>query len=129
MFKEFLHYSLVGIVNTITGFGIIVLLMYCGLDAIKSNEVGYGVGAIISYLLNRKYTFNDANHTITKILKFFIVLSIAYSLNYFVLNYFLARISPYYAQMISAATYTVSAFILMKLFVFKDRPKITFSKK
>jgi len=121
--KEFLYYNLVGIVNTIVGFNIIVLLMYCGVGAIQSNEVGYGTGAIISYLLNRKYTFNDTNCNIAKALKFFIVLSVAYTLNYFVLSYFLTQVSPYFAQIISAVTYTASAFILMKLFVFKRETK------
>jgi putative flippase GtrA len=124
VFREFLRYNLVGIVNTVIGFGIILLLMYLGMDAVKSNAVGYGFGAVLSYVLNSKYTFKDGDHNGIKVFKFFLVLGVAYSLNYLVLKSILPLLNPYLAQMVSAIVYTVSAFVLMRLFIF-DRQKPT----
>ena len=121
MFKEFLRYNLVGIVNTVIGFGIIILLMSVGVDALKSNTIGYGIGAVLSYLLNSKYTFNDREHKSRKIVMFFLVLAVAYGLNYIVLQRLLPLTNPYLAQVLSAIVYTASAFLLMKFFVFSTK--------
>ena len=121
MFKEFLRYNLVGIANTIIGFGIIILLMSVGVDALKSNAIGYGIGAVLSYLLNSKYTFNDREHKSRKVMKFFLVLAVAYGLNYIVLQNLLPLVNPYFAQMLAAIVYTGSAFLLMKFFVFSTK--------
>jgi len=121
VFKEFLRYNLVGIANTIIGFGIIILLMSVGVDALKSNAIGYGIGAVLSYFLNSKYTFNDREHKSRKIVMFFLVLAVAYGLNYIVLQRLLPLTNPYLAQVLSAIVYTASAFLLMKFFVFSTK--------
>lgn len=116
---QFLHFNLVGIVNTLFGFSIILILMVLGLTATSSNAIGYGLGALLSYYLNRKYTFK-ATHTTKQALKFFAVLAIAYLLNYLTLQWLLSLINPYIAQVGSAVVYTLSSFILAKIFVFKQ---------
>ena len=122
MFKEFLRYNLVGIVNTVIGFGIIILLMSVGVDALKSNAIGYGLGAMLSYTLNSKYTFNDTEYKSRKVVMFFLVLAVAYGLNYIVLQSMSSLVNPYLAQVFSAIVYTVSAFLLMKFLVFSTKP-------
>jgi len=122
VFKEFLRYNLVGIVNTVIGFGIIILLMSVGVDALKSNAIGYGVGAVLSYILNSKYTFKDTEYKSRKIVIFFLILTVAYGLNYIVLQSLLPLLNPYLAQVFAAIMYTVSAFVLMKFLVFSTKP-------
>ena len=122
MFKEFLRYNLVGIINTVIGFGIIILLMSVGVDALKSNAIGYGVGAVLSYILNSKYTFKDTEYKSRKIVIFFLILTVAYGLNYIVLQSLLPLLNPYLAQVFAAIMYTVSAFVLMKFLVFSTKP-------
>ncbi len=108
-----------GFINTVVGFGLIMLLMYMGVDAVPSNAIGYGLGAILSYFLNKRYTFTYKNHSMSVVIKFFAVLGVAYLLNYMVLMTLLASISPYIAQALSAVVYTLSAFIMMKFLVFR----------
>jgi len=115
-----MRYNLVGLINTAVGFGLIVLLMYMGVDAVLSNAMGYGIGAILSYFLNKHYTFTYKNHSMRVAIKFFTVLGIAYLLNYMVLMMLLATINPYIAQAVSAVVYTLSAFIMMKFLVFRN---------
>lgn len=120
MFLQFLKYNIIGIVNTLIGFSIILGLMYVGLSATVSNMVGYAIGAFISYILNSKYTFPSSQKSKEAMLKFFMVLGIAYILNLITLQWLLTRIDPYLSQCISAIVYTVSAFILARTFVFKE---------
>jgi len=115
---QFVKYNLVGIVNTVTGFSIILVCMYFGLTATTSNLIGYAIGSIISYLLNSKYTFQTKTTTKTVIVKFFAVLIIAYLLNYFSLQWLLHFLNPYLSQLISAVIYTISSFLMMRFFVF-----------
>ena len=118
MLKQFFRYSLVGLINTAVGLGLIILLMYLGMDPVLSNVIGYGIGMILSYILNKRYTFTYKNHNLGIVIKFFTVLCIAYLLNYMVLMTLLTTANPYTAQAVSAVVYTMSAFLLMRGFVF-----------
>lgn len=119
VYLEFIGYNIVGIVNTLFGFSIIFSLMFAGLSATLSNAIGYFFGAILSYTLNKKYTFKSKEPSKTEALKFFMVLAISYGLNFVTLQILLNHINPYYAQFISAVVYTLSSFLLAKFFVFK----------
>lgn len=115
---QFVRYNVVGIINTVIGFSIIFLFMWVGLGTMLSNAVGYAIGAIVSYNLNKKYTFKLGRGNVSQALKFFIILFLSYLLNLLVLDLTLKVVSPYPAQLISAVVYTVSSFILTKFFVF-----------
>ena len=118
MFKEFLTYNAVGIANTVLGFSIVFLLMFSGVSPIKSNVIGYTIGSILSYYLNSRYTFDAKNYNTKQVIKFFIVLLVAYFLNYLTLQWMLGGANPYLAQLVSAIVYTLSSFLLMRSFVF-----------
>jgi len=117
---QFVTYNIVGIANTLLGFSIIFLLMFAGVSATLSNVIGYAIGAVLSYHLNKKYTFKSTVSSKTQALKFFTVLFIAYMLNFITLQWLLDFLDPYLAQLISALVYTLSSFILAKFLVFKD---------
>ena len=92
--------------------------MFLGLEPMVANAIGYFFGAILSYTLNKKYTFksHDKNHV--EALKFFMVLFVAYVLNALTLQYLLPLMNPYYAQLIAAIVYTLSSFMMAKFIVF-----------
>ena len=119
---QFFTYNLVGIANTITGFSIIFSLMFLGLSATTSNFIGYALGSILSYYLNKKYTFKTSAKSKSMAVKFFTVLGIAYLLNFITLQWLLTFMDPYLAQFCSAVVYTLSSFLLAKFFVFKEQP-------
>ena len=122
-FLQFIHYNLVGIINTAVGFFIIFLLMYLGVEPVLSNAIGYAIGSISSFYLNKKYTFKSTDNRNMQAINFFTVLGISYLLNYIVLKWLLDFINPYYAQLFSAIIYTLSSFLLVKFLVFKDLSK------
>ena len=115
---QFFTYNLVGIVNTFVGFSIIFTLMFAGLSATVSNVIGYAIGAVLSYRLNKKYTFKSNSNSKTQALKFFVILFIAYLLNFITLQWLLGFTDPYIAQVVSAVVYTLSSFTLAKFIVF-----------
>lgn len=117
---QFFTYNIIGIVNTIAGFSIIFLLMFIGLNAIPSNLIGYAIGAVLSYHLNKKYTFKSTENSKTQAMKFFSVLLLSYLLNLLTLKWLLDFFNPYLAQLCSAIVYTLSAFLLAKFMVFRS---------
>lgn len=121
MLKQFFTYNAVGLVNTFVGFGIIFMLMLMGFSPVLSNAIGYTIGAMFSFYLNSYYTFKLKNHTFSTMIKFFGVLGIAYGLNLLILQIFLSLVNAYMAQIIAGIVYTLSAFVLMKIFVFKEQ--------
>ena len=107
-----------GVINTIAGFSIIFILMFFGVTTTISNAIGYGIGSIISYYLNRKYTFKSTLNSKAVMFKFFTVLAISYGFNFLTLKYLLTTINPCLAQIGSAIVYTLSSFLLIKFTVF-----------
>ena len=119
-FIQFFSYNIVGIANTIVGFSIIFLLMLFGVTATESNIIGYAVGSVVSYFLNKKYTFKSKKKSKKEALKFFTVLLISYGLNMLTLQWLLEFLNPYLSQIFAAIVYTLSSFILVKIVVFKE---------
>ena len=120
MLFEFIRYNLVGVVNTLVGFSIILSLMFMGVTPVISNLIGYIIGSILSFYLNSRYTFK-AKTTKKDAVKFFTILFFSYCLNFITLSWLLTIIDPYLAQFFSAIVYTVSSFILIKLTIFRKR--------
>ena len=119
-FIQFVTYNIVGIANTLVGFSIIFGLMFAGLGATASNAVGYAIGAVLSYILNKKYTFKSTDKSKLLAVKFFMVLGVSYLFNLITLQWLLTFLNAYISQLIAGAVYTVSSFLLAKFIVFKD---------
>lgn len=120
MLLQFVKYNLVGVVNTLVGFTIIFLLMYMGFSATLSNMLGYAMGTVVSYILNSKYTFVSSSSKQAVMVKFFMALALAYALNFMVLQVLLTSVNPYLAQFGAAVVYTLSSFVMMKIYVFNS---------
>jgi len=119
---QFLRYNLVGIVNTLVGFSIVFGLMLMGLSPSLSNLLGYGVGMVVSFVLNRRYTFKSTHHNPKEIIGFVGVMLLSYGFNFATLQLLLHQTNPYLAQLLSAVVYTVSSFLMLKFLVFKAIP-------
>jgi len=129
LLKHFLRYNLVGIINTLFGFTLIFLLMALGMDAKLSNLLGYMMGAILSYLLNSRYTF-QTTPSLKDALKFFTILAVSYIINFLTLLTLLGQeMNPYIAQLVSGVVYTLSSFLLARRFVFGESHEKTVSSR
>ncbi len=120
-FQIFYKYLIVGIINTIVGYGIIFSLMYIGISPEISNLIGYSIGICVSYVLNKIYTFQSKAHPRNEFPKFVASLLIAYGLNFLTLVFCVRviHINAYVSQIISGVVYTLSGFLLAKYFAFR----------
>ena len=79
----FLRFILVGVVNTLVGTAI---MFFCfnvlAWSYWISSALNYIVGSIVSYLLNKRYTFQQKGHDWNTILKFIVNITICYVLAY-----------------------------------------------
>ncbi|MBO0961192.1 GtrA family protein [Neobacillus sp. MM2021_6] len=80
---SFVRFIIVGIVNTIVGLSFMYLFLHAlGLTYWMSTFLGNSVGAIVSYFLNRKFTFQSQNSVSTSAVRFVIVILCCYFISY-----------------------------------------------
>ncbi len=120
--NSFIKYGLIGVINTIFGYGIIFILIYFGVVAEISNFLGYFFGFFLSYYLNKKYNFKSTRSHKEDLPKFIAGMGIAYILNLLtmVIAYRVLGIDVYISQIIAGVVYTLSGYILSKVWIFKE---------
>ena len=79
----FLKFMLVGVVNTLVGTAV---MFFCfnvlAWSYWISSAMNYIVGSIVSYLLNKRYTFQQKEHDWSTVWKFIVNVTICYGLAY-----------------------------------------------
>ncbi len=124
--REFIHQSLrfgvVGLLNTAIGLLAIysVLFFFSSSPAI-ANAIGYAIGLTISFTLNRIWTFSN-NQSIREVLpSYLMAVAASYLLNLSVvmLSIYQLNVDPYLSQFFGIGIYTITMFMICKLFVFK----------
>ena len=111
----FLKFMLVGVVNTLVG---IAVMFFCfnvlAWSYWVSSALNYMVGSIVSYLLNKRYTFQQKGNDWHTVWKFIVNVSVCY-----VLAYGLAK--PFVEWLLSGVTTNIQGnaalFVGMVLFV------------
>lgn len=116
-------FGLVGLLNTLVGFSIIFAALAAGMGDYIANALGYGLGFLLSWSLNRYWTFSVRRAaTLNEIARFGSAAALAYGANLLVINIF--RMAGWVDQpivhLIGMATYSVSFYVLARLLVFGD---------
>ncbi|RDB34098.1 GtrA family protein [Exiguobacterium sp. RIT594] len=124
MTQKIIRFLLVGIVNTLVGLGL-TLLLYHGFQTgyWVATAFGNGCGIVISYLLNRRFTFSATTSLKTDWIRFLLVVLIsyliAYRLSLFVIDLFVPSFGGTGAILIGMVLYTILNFIGQNYWVFK----------
>jgi putative flippase GtrA len=121
----FIRYNIIGIVNTLTGYSIIYFCMYAmDMGPEKSNFIGYTIGLIVSYLLNKKFNFRTSTSVYKEMPVFLAVFAVCYVCNLMTLRMaiHLLESNPYVAQLLAGVVYTIMSFLLYKYLVFRQTP-------
>jgi putative flippase GtrA len=83
MKNSFIRFILVGIVNTIVGLSCMYLFLHAaGFSYWVSTFLGNSIGACVSYILNRNFTFRSRNSVTKSAFKFVIVILCCYFISY-----------------------------------------------
>ncbi|HYP83633.1 GtrA family protein [Variovorax sp.] len=122
--RQLLSYAAVGVVNTLVGYGIIFASMYLlHMGPVASNVLGYAVGVVVSYFLNRRFTFRSSRAARTEFLRFVSVVLLAWLANLAVLVFLIRHMHVHegLAQVPAGVVYLAISFLLSKFFVFASR--------
>ena len=123
--REAIRFGLVGLANTITGYSAIWVLHYVfGINPSISNFLGYVIGGVLSYCLNRTFTFASSRPHSQTIPRFFLAVAFCFLLNLAVLNAALLafNVPVWLAQGFAVASYTLAFFFISRQFVFRESP-------
>jgi putative flippase GtrA len=124
MRREMLRYAAVGVLNSTVGLGLIFVgLALLGMRDTTANLFGYAAGWILSYTVNKAWTFNHRGATMRSLGRFITISAIAYVVNLAMVLLLHRRfgINVYIAQAVGVATYTTFAFLGSYYYAF---PKI-----
>lgn len=118
---QFLRFVSVGALNTTIGLAIIWTAMaVLRIDYRAANAIGYAIGAIISFALNRSWTFRHTGNVAGAFARWLVILGLAWLANIAVVMALHAwlRVGVYAAQIGGIATYTACSFLGARYFAF-----------
>lgn len=131
--NSFFRFILVGVVNTLVGLSIIFTLLHVlGLPYYLSTFIGNSIGALVSFHLNKTFTF-QSNKSVQRSAPLFIVVVLvsyfsAYSFSDYLATvtgsfhfYFVSLSSENMAVLLGTAFYTLSNYLGQKYFVFFEK--------
>ena len=121
--QTFFRFIIVGAVNTLIGYGIIMILFHLvGLSYSLSYFMSYVVGVIVSFFLNRQFVFFSKNNKLQEFFRFLIAFGISYGVSYAALyllveNHILVENIAFFAGMV---VYSTLFYLLNKHITFKQ---------
>nr|WP_239549018.1 GtrA family protein [Scopulibacillus daqui] len=120
---------LVGACNTIIGLSIMFLCLHgFGFSYLMAAACGNSIGAVVSYILNRTYTFKSEKSVAKSSLAFILVVGFCYIFSYhlsMVVSSWASRIFRAFprddaAALLGAVLYTATNYFGQKCFVFRN---------
>ena len=130
--KQLLKFLLVGVINTVVGAGVMFLLYnlaHC--DYWISSACNYVVGGILSYFLNKYFTFKNHEKSFKQIVLFIVNLTICYVIAYLgakkavyaLFAAFPEKVRGNIALLTGMCLYTALNYFGQRLLVFSSRKK------
>ena len=122
LIRQTIKFGSVGLINTAVGLLLIYSAMYfAGLSPGLANAIGYGVGLLVSFSLNRVWTFQETRPARKFIGPYMMVAGAAYLCNLLVVlvGTSVFHADPYLIQLVGMCFYTTLMFLGSKWLVFR----------
>jgi putative flippase GtrA len=119
-----LRFVIVGFANTALGLAVIYFAkLVLEFGDVAANATGYACGLVAAFALNSTWTFGYRGRAAIAIAKFLGSFLIAYGANLLTVWYLIERaaVNNYVAQAVGILPYTLSFYLLCRLFVFRDK--------
>jgi putative flippase GtrA len=119
--QTFLRFLVVGLINTGLGLATIaVALKVLGGQPYIANGLGYAVGILLGYEINRRWTFGSSRSAVITAPKYLLVFAVSYAINLLVLMLALRQpdVHPLLAQGAAILAYSVVFYLLCRYVVF-----------
>lgn len=110
-----------GLVNTAVGLSVIYGAMAAGASKEAANGLGYGVALLVSYGLNKRWTFGHRGDHLGAALRFALVVLTAYAVNLATLVLLVdgVGVNAYPAQAAAIVPYTLVTYLGSHRFAFR----------
>jgi len=124
--REFVYltrYSGSGALNTLLGFSVIILLMVAGgVSPYIANIGGYLTSVVLGFVVSKKFVFRSDGKFVAEGARYLAAFLISFVLNFLVLSLTLTMLhwGAIVSQLIAAAAYTVTMYVLTRWFVFQS---------
>ncbi len=127
--KTFLRFVLVGLINTAVGAGVMFIaynLFHA--DYWLSSAANYVVGGIVSFFLNKYYTFRNTEKGLRQVLRFVAILVICYFAAYgaakplvkAILSEQKTSLQENAAMLVGMGLYVILSYLGQRFFTFKE---------
>jgi glycosyltransferase involved in cell wall biosynthesis/putative flippase GtrA len=126
-----IRFLIVGVANTLVGLSAIYFAMYfLRLDIVHANAIGYSVGILLGFALNKIWTFSSRDHFVSSFIRYLLVLAVAYVANLATVLFSNSHfdLNPYIAQALGIIPYTAIGFLGSRYFVFRTQRGIEATK-
>lgn len=121
--SQFAQFAVVGCAATALQYVVLVLLVQrFGVNAQYSSAIGFGCGAVLSYLLNRQWTFESTGPHGRLVVRFALMVAAGFCLNSALMYSGMRMLGLYYlfAQCIATAVTLAMNFLVSRIWVFRD---------
>ncbi len=114
------RFLVTGVLNTAVGLSIIFGMKFgLGSSVVTANAVGYGAGLLLSFFLNRSWSFSSTASIRRSLPLFMLVVAVAFALNILVITGASALGAPYVlAQLAGVVVYSSLVFVGSRHVVF-----------
>jgi putative flippase GtrA len=115
------RFVIVGLANTFTGLSIIFACKgLLSMGDIESNLVGYGIGIVQSFLLNKRWTFEHTGTCASAFVRYLAVLLLAYAANLAttLCAIDILHLNSYIAQALGVVPYALTGYLGGRWFAF-----------
>jgi putative flippase GtrA len=127
MLAQFVKFGIVGISNTLLTFAIYTLLLKVfGVWYLAASAIGFAVGAVNGFLLNRRWTFRGHVGDAFTPVRWLIVQGCGLALNEGLLYVFVdsARVEKLLSQAFATVIVTVITFLANRAWTFRAHPRV-----
>jgi len=123
--RTLIRFALVGLINSVSGLLIIFLAMYSGFDDVLANAIGYSWGFMISFILNKNWTFINRGSVATNFARFLVVTLVAYFLNLITVILMIdgLQVNAFISQSLGVPVYAVISYLGCKHYAFSNNDK------
>lgn len=118
---RFVRFVIVGLANSFVGLLVIYgCKWFLDMGDIPANAIGYGIGIMLGFQLNKRWTFGHNGVFLSTFLRYILVLAFAYAVNLTVVLYGIEQLNlnSYLAQALGIVPYTLVGYLGSHFFVF-----------
>ena len=118
-YSTFIRYAFFGSLGVLSDFILYSFLIIWSVNYQEANAYGYMLGTMISFILNRRYTFKIKDKVLQRLFKFGLVAMMGYLISALFLFLLVSKFDPIISKLATLIVVVFIQFTLNKKFTFK----------